>query len=71
MERAYERGGWDAFWSELETFSDDVVLQIKLAGAFFPDEIRKAIKDILAERGVTVEELRELLKKTEALDTVH
>jgi len=71
VKRAYERGGWDAFWSELETLGYDVVLQIKVAAAFFPNEIRSAIKDILTERGITLEELRELLKKTEALESVH
>ena len=50
---AYERGGWDAFWSELETLDDDVMLQITIIGAFFPDVIRTAIKEELAAaRGV-------------------
>jgi len=71
VKRAYESGGWDAFWSELETLGDDVVLQIKVAAAFFPDEIRTAIKDILVEKGITLEDLRVLLKKSEALETVH
>ena len=56
---AYERGGWDAFWSELETLDDDVMLQITIIGAFFPDVIRTAIKEELAARSVRLKDLRE------------
>ena len=56
---AYERGGWDAFWSELEALDDDVMLQITIIGAFFPDVIRTAIKEELAARSVRLKDLRE------------
>ena len=71
VKRAYEHGGLDAFWRELETLGDDTILQIKVAAAFFPEEIRSAIKDILVEKGITLEDLREMLKRNEALDSVH
>jgi len=51
VRRAYERGGWDAFWSELETLGDDFILKITVVGAFFPDAIREAIEDELAGVG--------------------
>ena len=71
VRRAYERGGWDAFWSELETLGDDLIVKIKVVGAFFPDAIREAIEDELAESGLALEDLRESLKKNEALATEH
>lgn len=69
VRRAYERGGWDAFWSEFETFGDDLMLQIMVLKALFPDVMRKAIKDELAGAGFTLEELPALLKKTKRLAT--
>ena len=71
VRRAYERGGWDAFWSELETLADDVMLQITIVGAFFPDVIRKAIKEELAARSVRLKDLRELVKRSQGRVTVH
>ena len=41
------------------------------AGAFFPDAIREAIEDELAESGLALEDLREFVKKKEALAIVH
>jgi hypothetical protein len=71
VRRAYERGGWDGFWSEFETLGDDLILQVTVAGAFFPDAIREAIEDELAESGLALEDLREFVKKKEALAIVH
>ena len=52
VRRAYDSGGLDAFWSELETLGDDdFVFQLRGGRSFFPDEIREAIKDELAESG--------------------
>jgi hypothetical protein len=35
-------------------------------GAFFPDMIREALRDSLAEQGVTEEDVRELIRKLES-----
>jgi hypothetical protein len=48
-----------------------LILQIAVAGAFFPDAIREAIEDELAESGLALEDLREFVKKKEALAIVH
>ena len=62
--RAYRAGGMEGFWDELETFGDDnLILQITIVGAFFPDVIREAIKDEMAEQSITVEDLRNLVKR--------
>jgi hypothetical protein len=43
----------------------DPARQIKVAGAFFPDLIREALKDEMAEHGITQEDLKELLRSRE------
>jgi hypothetical protein len=48
--RAYEAGGTDAFWEAIEELGDaDPVRYIAVAGAFFPDVVRKIISDEMSE----------------------
>ena len=62
--RAHRAGGMDGFWDELEKLGDDnLILQITIVGAFFPDVIREAIKNEMAEQNITVEDLRNLVKR--------
>jgi hypothetical protein len=65
VNRAYEAGGIDAFWNELEQL-DDEVLQITVAGAFFPNVIREVLIDFMEEHGLTINDLREMLRKAES-----
>jgi hypothetical protein len=67
VNRAYEAGGIEAFWDELENL-DDPVQAITVASAFFPDLIREVIRDHMAEHGLTIDDLREILRKSESLD---
>ena len=54
----------DAFWDELENLGGaDFALQFKVASAFFPEVMREAVKDEMAEHGITLVDLREVLKK--------
>jgi hypothetical protein len=53
-------GGFEVFWDEIDKLGDPV-RQIKVAGAFFPDLIREALKDEMAEQGITQDDLKELL----------
>jgi hypothetical protein len=64
VNRAYEVGGIDAFCDELERL-DDEVLQVTVAGAFFPALIRELLEDQMAEHGLTFHDLREILRKAE------
>ena len=64
VNRAYEAGGIDAFWGELEKL-DDPVLATIVASAFFPDLIRELLEDQMAEHGLTIEDLREIVRKAE------
>ena len=50
---------------------DDLILQIMVLRTLFPDVMRQAIKDELAEAGFTLGELPGLLKKTMQLATEH
>ena len=65
VNRAYEAAGIDAFCDELERL-DDEVLQVTVAGAFFPALIRELLEDHqMAEHGLTFDDLREILRKAE------
>jgi hypothetical protein len=39
---------------------------MNVMAAFFPDMIREVIKDSMAERGMTEDDLRELIRKLES-----
>jgi hypothetical protein len=45
---------------------DDPVRYIRVAGALFPDMVREAIKDSMAEAGITEEDVREMVRKLES-----
>ena len=61
---AYEAGGIDAFCDELEQLEDEV-LQVTVAGAFFPALIRKLLEEQMAEHSLTFHDLREILRQAE------
>jgi hypothetical protein len=60
VNRACEFGGATAFWDELENF-DDVSIQLRVVGAFFPDLMDEVIEEEMAEHDLTMEDLREAL----------
>ena len=39
---------------------------VRIMAAFFPSMVRNAVKDAMAQYGVTEEELRELIRKCES-----
>jgi hypothetical protein len=63
--RACEAGGFNVFWDEIDRLVDPV-LQIRVAKAFFPDLIREALKDEMAEQGITHEDLKAFLTRRPA-----
>lgn len=65
IKRAYELGGEDGFWAEVDALGN-IALQIRAVGAFFPEAIREGIKDEMAVRGITREDLREMLRRLES-----
>jgi hypothetical protein len=66
LKRAYEDGGQPALSAALDKLSADPVRCMRVIGAFFPDDVREAIKDTMAEHGMTEGDLRELIRKLES-----
>ena len=65
LHRAYERKGAKGFGIAIEKLASDPIRYVRIMGAFFPDMIREAIRDSMAERGITPEDLEELIRKHE------
>jgi hypothetical protein len=67
LRRTYKEGGKEALSEALGKLAkDDPVRYVRVIGAFFPEMMREAIKDEMAELGMTEEDLRELMRKLES-----
>jgi hypothetical protein len=71
MKRAYDEGGERALSKALEELQKDVGRAYRIMAAFFPERMREALKDFMAERGITEEDLRDLAPKLESLTRKH
>jgi len=66
LKRLYETGGRNTLSNALaELGESDPVRSIRVLSAFFPETVRGALRDSMAEQGITAEELRELIRKHE------
>jgi hypothetical protein len=65
LKRAHDTGDPKAFSKAYEELSANPVKAIRVIGAFFPDMVREAIRDSMAENGITEEDLREMILKAE------
>jgi hypothetical protein len=59
-------GGRRAFNKAMDELATDPFRYATVTGAFFPDMIREAIKDSMAEIGMTEDDVRELIRKLES-----
>ena len=67
LRRAYEDGGKKALSKAMaELAKNDAVSFVTVAGAFFPEMIREALKDAMAAAGITEDDLREFVRKSES-----
>jgi hypothetical protein len=66
LKAAYENGGVEALSGALEKLAADPVRYVTVMGALYPDMMREAIRDKMAEMGTTEDELRELLRKLQS-----
>ena len=66
LRRAYESGGTKALSKALDRLAKDPIRHVRVMGAFFPDMVREAIKDQMAETGMTEDELAELIESLRA-----
>ncbi|WP_212439975.1 hypothetical protein [Bradyrhizobium sp. AUGA SZCCT0431] len=65
--RTYENGGQAELSKIMAKLSTkDPVRYMAVMGAFFPDMVREAIKDSMAEIGMEEEDLRDLIRKLES-----
>ena len=63
--QAYESGGESALLAALQELLKDPVRCTRVIGAYYPEKMREALKDAAAAAGVTIEDLRDLLSKSE------
>jgi hypothetical protein len=63
LRRAYEINGSEGLSKALKKLANDHIRYGIVMGAFFPDMIRNAIKDHMAEMGVTEDDLKEMARK--------
>ena len=65
LRQAYESGGESALLAALQELLKDPVRCTRVIGAYYPEKMREALKDAAAAAGVTIEDLRDLLSKSE------
>jgi hypothetical protein len=66
LRRVHERGGQRAFSMAMKKLAEDPIRYMRVVGALFPDKVREAVKDAMAELGMTDEDLREFLRKLQS-----
>ena len=63
LKAAYESGGAKALSAAFRELVVDPIRYISVVGALFPDMVREQIKDTLAARGLTEEDIRRMLEE--------
>jgi hypothetical protein len=67
LRAAYEAGGQKALSRAMKHLSEaNPIRYMHVVAAYFPDAVRQAIKDAMAEKGMTDEDLRKLIRKLES-----
>ncbi len=67
LKRAHQKGGKRALSKAVDKLTEnDRGSYVRIMAAFFPSMVRNAVKDAMAQYGVTEEELRELIRKCES-----
>jgi hypothetical protein len=66
LRQAFEAGGEEALDRALDKLAhNDPVRHFVIISAMFPEMAREALKDQMAEAGITLDDLRELVRKLE------
>ena len=67
LNATWRNGGKDALSKALGALADaDPIRYTNVTAALFPDLVREAIKDAMAERGITEEDVRDLIRNLES-----
>lgn len=61
-----EKGGEGLNKAFAELMQKDLIRYARVVDAFFPNELTEALKDEMAERGMTEEDVRELIRRLES-----
>jgi hypothetical protein len=57
LKEAYETGGQKALSEALEQLAEHPAQAIRIYGAYFPEMVREAINDLMAEKGMTAKDV--------------
>ena len=66
LRRAYDSGGAEALKrAHKDLCKGDPIRWVRVMGAYFPDYVREKLKDAMADLGMTIEDLRDMIRKSE------
>lgn len=66
LRKAYQEGGKQALHEAYNELGKNPVRYLRVVSAFYPREVRESIRDAMAKRGMTVEDVLELIRKRES-----
>ena len=66
LRRAFKEGGKKALIEAMEELLQDTRRASAVIGALFPEMFREVLRDAMAEKGLTEEDVREAIRKLES-----
>jgi hypothetical protein len=66
LQKAYQEGGQKALGKAMTALVNDPLRYVAVIGAFFPHMLREAMKDAMAEAGLTETDLNDMARKLES-----
>jgi hypothetical protein len=66
LQEVYKTGGRRALDEAMKVLAKDPVRFTTVIAAFFPDMLREALRDAMAEAGITEDDLQDIARKLES-----
>lgn len=66
LRKAYQEGGKQALHKAYSELGRNPVRYMRVVSAFYPREVSESIRDAMVKRGMTVEDILELIRKRES-----